>query len=101
MLCALDDMQAIWTLSFIDGHKKAGSEFNDFCVESPLIVIQLANFLYVQAAHHAYIDVKARDMILLANVSSIKSLDWLESRDCCSVLGFLLKNFWVNFSHTD
>jgi hypothetical protein len=39
MLCALDDMQAIWTLSFIDGHKKAGSEFNDFCVESPLIVI--------------------------------------------------------------
>jgi len=53
MLCALDDMQAIWTLSFIDGYKKAGNEFNDFCVESPLIVIQLANFLYVQAAHHA------------------------------------------------
>jgi len=27
---------------------------------SPLIVIQFANFLYVQAAHHAYINVKAR-----------------------------------------
>ncbi len=60
MLSALDDMQAIWILSFIEGHTKAGNEFNDFCVDSPLIVIQFANFLYVQAAHHAYINVKAR-----------------------------------------
>ncbi len=50
MLSALDDMQAIWILSFIEGHTKAGNEFNDFCVD----------FLYVQAAHHAYINVKAR-----------------------------------------
>ncbi len=59
MLCALDDMEAIWTLSFIEGYKKVGNEFNDFCMQS-LIVIQFANFLYVQAAHHAYINVKAR-----------------------------------------
>jgi hypothetical protein len=53
MHSALDDVQAIRTLSFIEGHKKAGNEFNDFYVESPLMVIQFANFLYVQAAHHA------------------------------------------------
>lgn len=52
MLSALDDMQAIWTLSFIEGNKKAGNEYNDFCVDSPLIVIQFANFLYVPSCTH-------------------------------------------------